>query len=290
MGNVSGICPECGTGNGKRRCKQITYMALQNKETLMRSLIRFAAIFLIVVPNSSCLRPRSSVVLSATSTLAERDVVEYVIVLPGILGGASHDVHRLVQALQVSDLSITPVLFDWTRLEPQWSIVVDLLDNSRNRRRATELANQLKALKAREPEAKFSLVAISGGTRIVYFLCESEALPGDFTFEKIVMLSGSVSAKEPYDHVVKRASKGVYNYSSSMDPVLFLFLGLTRPIGLYGYNPHGCEIRQLHWRPSMILRGNSGGHAKIVHEPGCSECLVPVFDPTSDDWPAACKQ
>jgi len=212
----------------------------------------------------------------------------HAIILPGI-GGNNPAVARLAKMInnEVEDLSAE--VWDWTRIEPT-TILGDLVDAKRNRRRAKVLAGQLLAWRRNHPNARLYVTAHSGGAGIVLLACET--LPADFKIERIVFLAAALSPQIDLSRAIQRSRRGVFNYYSSKDSwVLGLgtrLFGTTdrahsKSAGLVGFDlpddPRlAAKLEQLAWEPSMRKSGNRGGHMGAFAPLFIRTHLLPLFE------------
>ncbi|MCK6456595.1 MAG: hypothetical protein L6Q92_08715 [Phycisphaerae bacterium] len=223
----------------------------------------------------------------------------HVIVLPGI-GGWDPFIDAIARRIAREVPNTSAQLWDWTRIEPQFSFdnLHNLTNLERNLRRAKQLAGQLETWRVNHPTTRISILAFSGGAGIAAFTCE--ALPADFRFDRIVLVSGGLSPGYDLTPVLRRTERGLFNYYSSEDR--YVLRDLTRLHGTMdrknsdscGLTPFkrpadtqlAAKLRQLEWRPEMKKLGNDGGHVGGLATPFLRDYVFPLLDPTHDRIPA----
>lgn len=211
----------------------------------------------------------------------------HVIILPGILGGSHSSPQSLKRCIERSRQDISVQIWDWRKLNSTESPLTDLKDDKLNRLRAKVFAKRMAEWYSENPDKKLYLVGMSGGARIVFFVCEDSDLPAGFSFEKIVLLSGAVPTNWDTGSVIRKASKGVFNYCSRKDNLLrWLF---TRTIGKKGYRNVPLGVKQLRWGSKMRKKNNRGRHLQCVEQPFCGECVAPLFKHNTLDWQESCR-
>jgi pimeloyl-ACP methyl ester carboxylesterase len=156
----------------------------------------------------------------------------------------------------------------------------DLQDIAHVIAKGEELAGEIRAVRAKDPDARVFLVAHSGGTGVAVRAAES--LPPD-AVERMVLLSSALSPTYDLSHALAACREGIVSYHSSRD---FLILGWgTRQFGTIdrkfvssagrdGFTlPEGVSadakglysrLTQIPWDPRMILDGNWGNHNATI--------------------------
>jgi pimeloyl-ACP methyl ester carboxylesterase len=156
----------------------------------------------------------------------------------------------------------------------------DLQDIAHVMAKGEELAKEIRAVRADDPDARVFLVAHSGGTGVAVRAAES--LPPD-AIERMVLLSSALSPTYDLSHALAACRRGVVSYHSTHD---FLILGWgTRQFGTIDRKfvssagragfvvpeglPSGAEgpysrLIQIPWTPCMILDGNWGNHNATI--------------------------
>ena len=216
----------------------------------------------------------------------------HVLILPGITGGRAHDAQDLADAIsRAYPDHVTFQIWDWTKVDPSRRIVSDrLLNDKRNRKRAGVLAQQISDWRKTNSDTRLVLVALSGGGRITYFLCEDPTLPPGQVFDAIILLSVAVSQKWDLQNMISRSRRGIFNYASERDSVLKTahWIGISKPIGLHGCKESHAPIKELAWNRAMRKLKNFGGHLDCTKRPFVDLCLMPLIRAEIRDWPAAC--
>ncbi|GIW81186.1 MAG: hypothetical protein KatS3mg105_2993 [Gemmatales bacterium] len=162
--------------------------------------------------------------------------------------------------------------FKWTH--GRGRILADLQDTEHLRRKAVELAEEVRRYRTNYPEAPIFFIAKSGGTGLA--LAAAELLP-PATLERIILLSAAVS---PYYDLTKALRATRFEIVSFYSRADHLVLGWgTRHFGTIDrqYVPSAGlvgfaippELRQvppynrlveIAWTPDMILQGHFGRH------------------------------
>jgi hypothetical protein len=93
-------------------------------------------------------------------------------------------------------------------------IIKDLTNRDINRKKASELASQLREYRSRFPEHHLHLVAKSAGT-VIALWAMSELEPR--TLDRVVLLSAAVSPVFPLDEALPAARQDVYSFWSPND-------------------------------------------------------------------------
>jgi pimeloyl-ACP methyl ester carboxylesterase len=195
-----------------------------------------------------------------------------VVVLTGIEGRSPLN-EAICRGLDAGGVDYAIQLEDWTApVGP----LINLRNESRNRTRAREIAEQI----ARYQEAYYHrpvvLVGQSGGGAMAAWIAES--LPREHKVDGIVMLAASLSPEYPLDNAMLKSRKGIVNFYSPHD---WVFLGLgTATVGTMdgrhsvSAGAKGFELPQLprrkslyqrklfqiSWNEDMARLGHMGGH------------------------------
>lgn len=151
----------------------------------------------------------------------------------------------------------------------------DLQDIRHVQAKGKELADEILAIRTREPNRRIFLVAHSGGAGVA--VRAAELLPPD-SLERIVLLSCALSPEYDLRPALAASRQGVVSYSSPYD-LLILAWG-TRQFGTIDrvYAPsagyEGFQIPedealyerlvQVPWSPRMIRQGNWGNHTGTI--------------------------
>jgi len=165
--------------------------------------------------------------------------------------------------------------FPWTH--GHGKLLRDLQDTRHYLEKATELADQIRLVKADDPERPGYLIGKSGGAGLV--LAAVEQLP-PATVDRIILLSAAVSPRYDLRPALLAAKQEIVAFYSPLDQ-LVLNWGTSEfgtidrsygpSAGLKGFViPTGLShsdqllyrrLVQLPWNPRMILEGNTGGHS-----------------------------
>jgi hypothetical protein len=165
--------------------------------------------------------------------------------------------------------------FVWTH---GWGhFIKDLQDSQHLHRKAEELAERLRRLKAENPDRPLFLLAKSGGSGLA--LRAAEMLPAN-TLERIILLSAAVSPSYDLRRALVATRQEIVSFHSQYDQ-LMLNLG-TRQFGtvdrVYGPSAglHGFvapteldaadwalyqRLVQVPWNSRMLLQGHNGMHS-----------------------------
>ncbi|HLJ94039.1 MAG TPA: alpha/beta fold hydrolase [Gemmataceae bacterium] len=164
--------------------------------------------------------------------------------------------------------------FSWTHGKGR--LLRDLQDTQHCLRKADELAEEVRKIKAQNPDRPVYLVGKSGGTGII--LAAAEQLPPQ-TLERVVLLSPAVAPNydlrralratryqivsfySPYDQLV-------LNWGTSQFGTIDRYYGASAGLRGFVIPPDlSAEDRALYdrlvqvkWSPAMILEGNLGVH------------------------------
>jgi hypothetical protein len=148
-------------------------------------------------------------------------------------------------------------------------IIKDLTNRDTNRKKASELASQLRDYRSKFPEHHLHLVAKSAGT-VIALWAMSELEP--HTLDRVVLLSAAVSPVFPLDEALPAARQDVYSFWSPND-VFWLGWGTSlfgtadgvrgNSAGLVGFHTtqSTTKLREVKWDPSMISSFHMGTHS-----------------------------
>jgi hypothetical protein len=171
----------------------------------------------------------------------------------------------------------------------------DLQDTRNCLQKADELAQEVRRLKAADPERPIFLIGKSGGSGLV--LAAAEQLPRG-TVERIILLSAAVSASYDIRPALRATKFELVSFYSPLDRVV-LDWG-TRNFGTIDryYGPSAGfrgfmvprnpteedqqlynRLVQLPWNPKMILEGHTGGHLGTSMPAFMSKEVAPWLKP-----------
>ena len=148
-------------------------------------------------------------------------------------------------------------------------IIKDLTNRDVNKRKASELASQLREYRAKFPDHQLHLVAKSAGTAIALWAM-SELEPE--TLDRVVLLSAAVSPVFPLHEALPAARQDVYSFWSPND-LFWLGLGTSmfgtadgvrgNSAGLVGFSTKQptAKLREVKWDRSMISSFHVGTHS-----------------------------
>lgn len=196
-----------------------------------------------------------------------------VILLPGIMG-PDGNTFAVEDALAQS--GICTLLWNW----PQHSSMRgrglwDALDRHEIEPCAIDLRERISGLMESDNRPRLSLIAASGGCRVVLRACEQ--LP-EKTLDSIILVSAWFHSREDLTPALRAARSGVYLYVSEEDPVL-------RPYsaGRAGTTTRGVE--QLRWGsldPADRL-DNGGGHIMAFQSRFFRRYVLPILTGTWEE-------
>lgn len=165
--------------------------------------------------------------------------------------------------------------FVWTHGWGQ--LLRDLQDNQHVRKKAEELADHIRRLKAENPEKPLFIVAKSGGTGLA--LTAAEMLPAN-TLERIILLSSAVSPGYDLRRALQATRGEIVSFHSPYDQLILNFgtrqFGTIDRVygpsaGLHGFvEPTDLEpedrmlyrrLVQVPWNSRMLRQWHNGMHA-----------------------------
>ncbi|MCA9104238.1 MAG: hypothetical protein R3B96_05380 [Pirellulaceae bacterium] len=234
----------------------------------------------------------------------------YTLVLPGIEGSSVFN-SNVGRALVNSGVPTAVEVDDWTT-----GFAVLALAHLRSRWRheteAQRLADKIVAYHDAYPGRPIYLVGHSGGAAMAVFALER--LPADVSVTRVILLSPALAPEYDLTTALSHADGGIWNFYSPSD-VVFCGTGTTlfgtmdgawRPAaGSAGFrapsgeivgdleagaylpvngaarsladHQWGPELRQVGYRPEMILTGNPGGHFGWTTQWFVSQYLAPLI-------------
>jgi hypothetical protein len=165
--------------------------------------------------------------------------------------------------------------FVWTH---GWgSVLKDLQDTRHMLRKAGDLAEEIRQVKATTPERPVYIVAKSGGTGVA--LAAAEQLPPQ-TLERIILLSSAVSPTYDLRPALRATRYQIISFHSPFDQLIlgwgtrqFGTIDRVRgpSAGLHGFLiPPSLSaadralydrLVQVRWHASMLLQGHTGAHS-----------------------------
>lgn len=150
------------------------------------------------------------------------------------------------------------------------------------RKRAAELAAEVRDYTAAHPGAPVTLMGLSAGTAVAVFTLE--ALPQDARVDQVVLLSGSLSADYDLTSALRHVRGNMYIFTSEKDGVLAFLMPITGTadraggaadaIGLRGprrpahLTPQArrlyAKIVEVPWSEQFRAYGHGGAHTDVV--------------------------
>jgi hypothetical protein len=260
--------------------------------------------------SDSC--PKSEIPPSLNST-----PTTHVFVLPGILGDGFR-IQKMKEILESSqDEEGNPIevrVWDWTEKweSREQSIQDRLYITQQTCEIGKEFADALKLWRSRSTNVRaIHLIGMSAGSMIAKGTCGAtdgtSPVLGDEFFDKILLLSGALDIREPWDSL-DTCSKDIFNYYSYADQIVatrfpsFLIFRIRISVAWPACGGVGLkqgsdsEAEHVSWQLPWIRRenggrgeelGNRGGHL----DPGClaedyfTEYILPIFTTSLDQWP-----
>lgn len=165
-------------------------------------------------------------------------------------------------------------LVDWTIKVPG-AYLLNLRNESRNRRKAEDYADRIIRYRMAHPEGKVILVGQSGGAAMALWTAES--LPADQKVDGIILLAAAVSSEYPLGPALAKSRRGIISFHSRRD-WLFLAAGTTfygtmdgkhtTAAGMDGFEvpirgaaaKQYARLYQVAWGPEMDKTWMFGGH------------------------------
>jgi len=178
-------------------------------------------------------------------------------------------------------------IVDWTL---GWPLMgpYNLRAETRNRRKAAEIAARIEAYHASHPGKGVTLVGHSGGGAMVAFI--AEALGEDVKVDGIIMLAAALSPSYPLNNALAHSRRGIVNYYSAYD---WFFLGVgtfivgtsdgrhSQAAGRVGFDtpqdgatPEG--LYQVAWHGEMRKTWHVGGHLTSSLAPYVARYVAPL--------------
>jgi pimeloyl-ACP methyl ester carboxylesterase len=216
-----------------------------------------------------------------------------IIVVVGGVGGLENLKLSLQWALHLAGLDAEVRNFEWTH--GKGHIIKDLQDTRNHADKTDELVHELRRLKADAPDRPLYLVGRSGGT--VLALGAAARFPPQ-SFERIILLSPAISPTFDLSPALRATRRELVAFCSDLD---WFVLGwgtqqfgtadryYSSSAGLKGFVPPPdatpeteelyCRLVQVHWSPSMILHGHTGGHIGPTLPTFLASDVVPWLKP-----------
>ncbi|MFB3893013.1 MAG: alpha/beta fold hydrolase [Phycisphaerae bacterium] len=214
-----------------------------------------------------------------------------VVVFPGIEGRSSFN-ESICRGLSDAGVQYAIELYDWTSRGGPIGPLINERAESRNRRKAREIADHVVQYRQAYPNRPVYLVGQSGGGAIAAWVAES--LPPGQRVDGIVMLAASLSPDYMIDTALAKSRQGIVSFYSPKDWFL-LGMGTTMvgtmdgehssSAGRTGFNvPRGSSrpsvynrLYQIPWTSSMSSAGNTGTHLSSGSELFVAEYVAPFI-------------
>ena len=213
-----------------------------------------------------------------------------VIVLSGIEGRSLYN-REICRGLNQGAGEFAIERKPWTLLG-RLSFLYNLRAETRNRRKAAEIATYIMEYQDARPGRPVFLVGQSGGTAIAAWI--AEALASDREIEGIIMLASALSPGYSLDAALSRCRRGIVSFYSRWD-LVFCGLGTTvfgsadgrhgPSAACVGFNvPETAvgegayrKLFQVPWQPWMARDWNLGGHVTSGARPFVATYVAPLL-------------
>ncbi|MEA3366494.1 MAG: alpha/beta hydrolase [Planctomycetota bacterium] len=196
-----------------------------------------------------------------------------VVSLDGV-GGYNWGPRWLRKGLDEAGVEAALVIYDWSK-GPGGMFVGDLMDESRNRAVAHDLARTVATYAAAMPERPVTLIGHSGGAAVVVWALE--AMPERCRVERVVLLAPALAPDYDLSPALKRVEQRMYVMHSPADvglmaagTAVFGTMDGRHSVsaGLAGFHlPAACadrdqyaKVRQVRWTLDLLKAGHLGGH------------------------------
>jgi hypothetical protein len=207
--------------------------------------------------------------------------------LPGIGGYRSID-RMFLQGLEQGGIDAEVRAYDWTVRDTGLGA---LLTSDLHKEETAKVAAMLTELARKDPRARVTASAHSGGAGIVVWALES--LPDDVTIDSLLLLSPALSP--PYDltRALKHVRNKVYVFYSPYDVAVLgvgtQMLGTIDGVksdaaGRVGFKrPDGADqiqyakLVQVPYDPAWMQLGNIGEHIGTLARPFAREVVAPLI-------------
>ncbi len=171
----------------------------------------------------------------------------------------------------------------------------DQINLSRNREKAMDLANRIKAYRRVYRDTPVNIIALSAGTGVATFALEF--LPEGTGIDQVIFLGCSLSSHYDMTRALRRVNKGLYAIHSPYDRILRNVVWYTGTVdrssaengvvGLDGFFPppragddteaQYAKIRNVPYRPVFAEAGYGGGHTEGTRSAFVRHYLAPVL-------------
>lgn len=217
-----------------------------------------------------------------------------VIVVVGGVGGLENLHGSLQMALKWEKLDLEVRAFQWTH--GKGHILKDLQDSRHHTHKIAELVEELRALKAEQPDRPLYLVGRSGGSGLA--LAAADLLE-PATLERIILLSPAVSPTFDLRGALRATRHEIVSFNSDLDVVVLgwgtwqfgtvdrLYCSSAGRSGFSKPTDPDAETQELYrrliqvrWTPAMLLEGHTGGHLGTTLPTFLAREVVPWLKPS----------
>jgi alpha-beta hydrolase superfamily lysophospholipase len=216
---------------------------------------------------------------------------DVIFILDGV-GGFQLAVLMVRRALRQLDAPIGTILVRW-QVRPAGQVLADLMWLTRNRRKAVELAEQIRRFHDRHPAAAIHLLAYSGGAGVAVFA--AEALAGQPLIETLIVACPAISpqynlapalraVRRAYalvsdrDRVILGAGTYVFGTTDRVHAAAAGCRGFRRPADLSSEEVALYDrFREIRWTCDLARLGHHGGHTGWGSVPFLREHLLPLL-------------
>lgn len=162
--------------------------------------------------------------------------------------------------------------------------------------RAKDLATDIRAYLGQYPDNSVNLIALSAGTGVAVWACETLEPPAKV--DNLILLGSSLSADYDMTKALANVAGDVWVYHSPNDAILFGPVRVLGTIdgrvgadsaGLVGLRPPQGDtgkIRNIGWTPEWYQQGWAGAHTDATNEPFVRQELAKHIVHPSFDSPA----
>jgi pimeloyl-ACP methyl ester carboxylesterase len=254
-----------------------------------RSMVSLLLLLAVALSGNAGVEDRPAVDAASISPTAKSPII----VVVGGVGGLENLKLSLQWSLRLAGLDAEVRNFEWTH--GKGHIFKDLQDTRNHADKTEELVRELRRLKAEEPDRSLYLIGRSGGT--ILALGAAARFPPQ-SFERIILLSPAVSPTFDLSPALRATRRELVAFCSDLD---WFVLGFgtqqfgtadryySSSAGLKGFVPPPNatpeteelyrRLVQIHWTPSMILHGHTGGHLGPTLPTFLANDVVPWLKP-----------
>jgi len=213
-----------------------------------------------------------------------------VVSLDGV-GGLNWGTRWLRKGLDEAGVKAAIVIYDWSK-GPGGMFVGDLMDASRNRAVAQDLARTVSTYTAAMPERPVTLIGHSGGAAVVVWALE--AMPERCQVDRVVLLAPALTPDYDLSPALARVAKRMYVMHSPADvglmaagTAVFGTMDGRHSVsaGLKGFEVPAevadrrqyAKVRQVRWTPDLVKSGHLGGHMGWTTTRFARDFLAPIL-------------